>query len=86
MARSCLRHVAKVHRGPGQPAHRLVENTRLQALEIRRMLHGLDIEISLGELGPRGGDAFAVDIWVEQECCEAIGAASHSAHQVDELW
>jgi hypothetical protein len=49
------------------------------------MLHGLDIQISLGELGPHGCDVFMVDIGVEQECCEAIGAASHSAHQVDEL-
>jgi hypothetical protein len=39
-----------------------------------------------GELGPLGGDALAVGIGVEQERCETIGAASQSAHELDELW
>ncbi len=86
MARGCFRHGAKLHRGLGQSAQWLVENTRLGALEIRRMLHGLDVEISLGELGPLGGDTLAVGIGIEQDGCEAVGAASQSTYELDEPW
>ena len=64
MARSCFRYGAKLHRGLGQSTQWLLENTRLGALEIRRMLHVLDVEISLGELGPLGGDTLAADAQV----------------------
>jgi hypothetical protein len=86
MARGCFCHSAKLYRGLGHPAQRLVENTRLGALEIRRTLHGLDVEISLGELGPFGSDTLAVGSGVEQDRCEAVGAASQSAHELDQLW
>ena len=72
--RFCRR--AKLHRGLGQPAQRLIENTRLSALEIRRLLHCLDVEISLGELRPLGGDMLGVRMGVEKEGCEALRAAS----------
>src|SRR5439155_12455041 len=77
---------AKLQRGLHQPAQRLVANPRVGALEIRRTLHGLGIEISLGEPGPLGSDALAVGIGVEQDGCEAVGAPSESAHELDELW
>src|SRR5260370_16370285 len=86
MARRCFRYAAKLHRGLGQPARRLVENTRLGALEIRRTLHSLDLEISLGELGPFGNDTLAVSSGGEQDRCEAVGPSSQSAHALDELW
>src|SRR5262245_46889951 len=86
MARGCFCHGAKLHRGLGQPAQRLVENTLLAALEIRRTLPGLDVEISLGELGPFGSDPLAVGIGIEQDRCEAVGAASESAHGLVQLW
>src|ERR1700704_5129748 len=85
MARDCCCRGAKLHGGLGQAAQRLVENARLSALEIRRVLHGLNIEINLGELGPLGGDTLAVGIGIEQECCKAIGAASQSTYELDEL-
>src|SRR5258705_215983 len=75
MDRCCFCRSAELHRGLGQSTQWLLENTRLGALEIRRTLHGLDVEISLGELGPLGGDTLAVGIGVEQDRCEAVGAA-----------
>src|SRR6266581_1761497 len=86
MARDCCCRGAKLHCGLGQAAQRLVENTCLSALEIRRGLHCLDVEISLDEFGPLGGDALVSGIWIEQRRCEAIGAASQSAHELDEPW
>jgi len=86
MARRCLCRGTKLHRGLGQPAQRLVENTRLRTLEICRMLHGLDVEISLGEPGPLGGEALAVGIGLEQDRREAVDAASQIAHELDQLW
>src|SRR5712672_31211 len=86
MARGCFRRGAKLHRGLGQPAQRLVEHTRLGALEIRRTLHGLDVEISLGKLGTLGGDAHAIGMGVEQHRCEAIGAVSQSGTELEPLW
>src|SRR5882672_5701540 len=86
MVRDCCCRGAKLHGGLSQAAQRLVENARLSALEIRRVLHGLDIEISLDELGPLGGDALVGGIGIEQRRCEAIGAASQSAHELDEPW
>ena len=56
----------KLHRSLHQPAQWLIEDTRLGALEIRRMLHGLDLEISFDELPALGGDTFAVGIGFEQ--------------------
>src|SRR6266568_5832196 len=50
------------------------------------MLHGLDVEINLGKLDPLGCDTLAVGIGIEQDGCEAIGAASQSAHELDEPW
>ena len=49
MARGCFRRGAKLHRGLGQPAQRLTENTRVGALEIRRTLHGLKDRPGKGE-------------------------------------
>src|SRR6202040_2202231 len=86
MARGCFGHGAKLHRRLGQPAQRLIENTRLGTLEIRRTLHCLDVKISLGELGPLGNDTLAVGTRVEQDRCEALGATSESAHKLNELW
>jgi hypothetical protein len=86
MGRRRFCHGAKLHRRLGQSAQRLVQNARLVALEIRRRLHGLDVEIRLGQFGPLGGDALAIGIGVEQDRCEAIGAASPGTHELDELW
>src|SRR5258707_15454212 len=86
MARRYFRYAAKLHRGLGQPAQRLVENARLGALEIRRTLHSLDLEISLSELGPFCNDTLAVRSGVEQDRCEAVGASSTRGHSLDELW
>ena len=86
ITRGCFCRDAKLQCGLGQPAQRLVENTRVGALEIRRTLHGLDVEISLGELGPFGSNTLAVGIGVEQDGCEAVGAAGQSAHELDQLW
>src|SRR5262249_47507906 len=86
MARSRLCRGVELHRRLSQPAQRLVENTRLSTLEKCRMLHGLDIQISLGELGPLGVDMLTVGIGGEQRRCEALGAAGQSTHLLDELW
>jgi hypothetical protein len=86
MARRSLCRCAELHRGLGQPAQRLIENARLGALEISRLLHRLNVEIGLGELGPLGVEALAVGIGLKQDRREAVGAASQSAHKLDELW
>src|SRR2546429_3291040 len=84
MTRGCFCRDAKLQRALHQPAQGLVANPRVGALEIRRTLHGLGIEISFGEPGPLGSDALAVGIGVEQDGCEAVGAPSQSAPEVDE--
>jgi hypothetical protein len=86
MARCRFCHGAELHRRLGQPAQRLIENTRLGALEIRRTLHCLHVEISVGELAAFGGDSLGVGIGVEKNFNETIGASSESPHELNELW
>src|SRR6266496_4312261 len=50
------------------------------------MLHGLDVEINLGKLDPLGCDTLAVGIGIEQDGCEAVGAASQTTYELDEPW
>src|SRR3954451_21841076 len=86
MARGCFCRGEKLQRGLRPGAQRLVENTRFGALEIGRALHCLDVEICLDEFAPFCGDTLALDLGGEQKSCETFGAASQSAHELDELW